>query len=113
MPPSQDFTAKVKKVVEGRSVGLCEGCGIRSATEYHHRKFKSRGGAGVAGNCLHLCGLGNVGGCHGRAHSADAPQGWAVASWEDALLVPVARYDGVFFLTNDGRLTPADLIPEF
>lgn len=110
---SHEFPERVKKIVVKRSLGLCEGCGIRTATEYHHRKFKSRGGSGVAGNCLHLCGFGNVGGCHARAHSGQPPQGWAVASWEDPLLIPVTRYDGVFFLTNDGRLTPADLIPEF
>src|SRR5690348_15468566 len=67
-------------MVKVRSGGSCEGCEVETATEIHHRKFRSRGGGHEVSNLLHLCGWGNTSGCHGKAHSADAPQGWAIPS---------------------------------
>lgn len=87
--------------LEERSGGTCEGCGGAPATEVHHRKFRSRGGLHNLGNLLHLCGWGNHTGCHGRAHSADPPEGWAVHSWDDPLLTPVIHArEGLTYLTN-------------
>lgn len=97
------FPASVRKAVATRSGGVCEGCGNAPATEFHHRRFKSRGGKDTIENCLHLCGWGNHTGCHGAAHSADPPQGWAVHSWEDPKLIPVVIVGGEFWLTQDGR----------
>lgn len=100
------FPASVRKVVAKRSGGVCEGCGNAPATEFHHRRFKSRGGKDTVPNCLHLCGWGNHTGCHGLAHSASPPPGWAVHSWESPELVPVTRYGELVWLTSDGRAVP-------
>ena len=103
----------IKKAVEKRSAGICEGCGTAEATEIHHRKYRSRGGLDNLGNLLHLCGWGNHTGCHGRAHSDAPPQGWSIHSWDDPLLVPAALHAGTFYLTNDGGLLPIGEIPPF
>lgn len=89
-----------------RSFGLCEICGVRPATETHHRKYRSRGGGHEAANLLRVCGWGNHTGCHGKAHTdKDAlDNGWSVASGDD----PASRrvlYRGVWMLlTADGGL---------
>lgn len=113
------MTAIPKRVaaeLEQRSRGVCEGCGKAPATEMHHRKFRSRGGLHRLGNLLHLCGWGNHTGCHGAAHGPDAPEGWAVHSWEDPLLVPVVHARaGRTYLTNvvGSPFAPVDDIPPF
>lgn len=63
MPPDN-----VEKVRE-RSRGMCERCLTRPAVDIHHRRFLSRGGGHNVANLLHLCGSGNIDGCHGEAHS--------------------------------------------
>ncbi len=110
---NRDFSPAAKDAIKKRSGGLCEGCRKREATEYHHRKFKSRGGIGTVANGLHLCGWGNHTGCHGKAHSAEPPSGWALHSWDDPLLVPVELHAGTFYLDNAGEYRPPDEIPEF
>ncbi|QHF24120.1 hypothetical protein GTU73_08920 [Rathayibacter sp. VKM Ac-2804] len=99
--------------VEARSAGMCEGCGLRRATEVHHRKFRSRGGDNAVENLLHLCGSGNHSGCHGAAHgSPPTPErcsaiGWAVRADEDPLAVPVIYRGRLRHLTADGvAITP-------
>ena len=88
--------AKLRRLVEERSEGVCEGCGSAPATNLHHRQFLSRGGVHAAWNLIHLCGMGNTsGGCHGKAHGGDGEAlGWSVHSWDDPQHVPVL-YRGV------------------
>jgi len=38
-----------------RSRGICELCGRRAATDVHHRRMRSAGGADVVENFLDLC----------------------------------------------------------
>ncbi len=102
------FPERVKRLVRTRSQGICEGCGQAEATEFHHRKYKSRQGPDTASNCLHLCGWGNHTGCHGKAHSADPPPGWAVHSWEDHKLTRARTVHGDVYLTDDGRAVTND-----
>lgn len=109
----KDFSPSIRRRIEERSGGVCEGCLSAEAVEFHHRQFKSRGGLGTIPNALHLCGWGNHSGCHGKAHSADPPEGWAVHSWDDPRLVPVLLPAGLFYLTNGGFYAPVDEIPEF
>lgn len=109
----KDFEARVKAIVRERSGEVCEGCGAAPATEFHHRKYKSRGGLGTVQNCLHLCGWGNHTGCHGLAHGADAPEGWSLHSWEDPTISPAALAVGLSYLSPDGAYVPVDETPPF
>lgn len=97
------WPAKVKRLIEARSGGVCEGCGKRPATEMHHRKYKSRGGKNTAENALHLCGWGNHTGCHGEAHTNPERviDGWSVNSWDDPASKPVL-YRGVWVFLLPG-----------
>lgn len=100
--------AKTSKQLHERSGNWCEGCGMRPATEKHHRLYKSRGGNHALENLLHLCGWGNHTGCHGVAHSGVKGDllGWAIHMGGDPLLVPV-MYRGVkSFLLADGEVQP-------
>lgn len=63
MPP-----ANVAAVI-ARSGGMCERCLVAPASAIHHRRYLSRGGRHNVANLLHLCGTGNVGECHGEAHT--------------------------------------------
>ena len=86
---------KTRRMVDLRSDSLCEGCGEAPATNIHHRQYLSRGGTHALDNLLHLCGLGNVNGCHGRAHTGEGAElGWSVQSWDDPQHIPV-MYRGV------------------
>ncbi len=98
------FSEKVKNLARLRSQGICEGCGDNPAREFHHRQYKSRGGKDTIENCLHLCGFGNTSGCHGKAHSADHPEGWAVHSWAIPQHEPVALHYGRALLNPDGTV---------
>lgn len=68
--------------VISRSKRVCEGCGATWGREIHHRRFLSRGGEHNLANLMLLCGNGNQNGCHGLAHSGDAPPGWAISKYE-------------------------------
>ena len=95
--------AKVRRVVLERAQGRCEGCGNPQANNLHHRQFRSRGGPHTVNNLVLLCGAGNTNGCHGKAHSADAPTGWAVSSWESPTLIPFQHHVfGLVHLLEDG-----------
>ena len=110
------FPPKVRRAIEERSGGVCEGCGRRPATEMHHRKYRSRGGKDTVENGYHLCGFGNnqTAGCHGTAHSGEGGElGWSVNSWGDPKLTPVL-YRGVLrWLTDDGRAVDVGPEPNF
>lgn len=111
---------KNRESVENRSRGLCEGCGIRRATDVHHRKYLSRGGGHEIANLIHLCGSenglpgGNHSGCHGVAHSGEGHElGWSVNSWGDPTHTPVLYRGEMRWITNDGRSVPVGPDPEF
>lgn len=95
--------AKTRRMVALRSDDVCEGCGKATATNVHHRQYLSRGGSHSLENLLHLCGMGNAGGCHGVAHSGEgAEMGWSVASWQDPRDVPVLYRGTLRWLTKWG-----------
>jgi hypothetical protein len=88
-----------------RSFGLCEICGVRQATELHHRQYRSRGGRHEVANLLHVCGWGNHTGCHGKGHNPGAHEnGWAVASGLNPEEVRVMYRGQWMRLTGDGGL---------
>lgn len=93
-PSTRDEKAAYAAVAE-RSGGVCEGCGVRPASDMHHRKYRSRMGLTTVENLLHLCGGegmsgGNHSGCHGDAHTLIGEQlGWSVRSFNDPAEVPV------------------------
>jgi hypothetical protein len=94
------------ELVRERSQGMCEGCHVRPANDVHHRRYLSRGGAHNVANLVHLCGFGNhAAGCHGLAHSGDAPEGWAVSAWDRRAeaSIPFTDLHGVtYWLDDDG-----------
>lgn len=101
------FPPRVRRQVQARSEGTCEGCGQAAASDMHHRKFRSRGGRDTVENALHLCGMGGVAGCHGRAHTeaAATDEGWSLNSW-DSVARPVLYRGGWVVLTADGGVEP-------
>jgi len=106
---SHEFPESQKKIMRARSRGVCEGCGAAPAAEFHHRQYRSRGGASVASNGLHLCGWGNHTGCHGVAHTAIGEQlGWSIRSGFDPAVVPVFHKAAQWWWrqTDDGLLIP-------
>lgn len=110
MADTAEFSPAVRRLVLARSGGACEGCGRVVGLELHHRLFRSRGGLGGPENALALCGFGNTGGCHGRAHSGAGPGlGWAVSAGADPAEVPVSlpRF-GRVLLDVEGRVLRAD-----
>ena len=100
-----DIPARVRKAVHARAQGKCEGCGKFAPLELHHRKYRSRGGKHTVENIVALHGWGNHTGCHGLAHSADAPKGWALPSGrcDPAEEVFVALDGRVLLFLADGR----------
>ena len=108
---SGTFPARVVRLLEQRSDGACEGCGRWGVPlEKHHRKFKSRGGEHTVENGVMLCGWGNHTGCHGRAHSANPPEGWAVHRWENPADLPFTDLNGRTWLFRpDGTKVPAEV----
>lgn len=89
------------RTVKERSAGVCEGCGHKPASQIHHRKYRSRGGSHDVSNLLHLCGSGNHTGCHGLAHSATPPEGWALPSGLCKPTLEPLIYRGVRALLDD------------
>lgn len=114
IPKKQTWKSKSKRKPKGpsaetvgllhaRSGGVCEICGRAEATEIHHRKYRSRGGGHNIENLLHVCGMGNASGCHGRCHSGEGEaNGWAVHAWQDERTVPVTLRDGRYRLDEWG-----------
>lgn len=75
MPP------KHAEAVAQRSGGMCEVCHVMPANDIHHRRFLGRGGRHNIANLLHVCGNGNIDGCHGRAHTGAHLDGTAISTW--------------------------------
>lgn len=113
--PKKGPSARTVGLLLARSGGVCELCWQAEATEIHHRKYRSRGGGHELANLLHVCGMGNTSGCHGRAHSGvGADNGWSVHAWQHPDVVPVLRPDGRFYIpTDDGQWVPADQVTPF
>lgn len=96
---------RVRELVSRRSEGVCEGCGVRTASEIHHRKYLSRGGRHNPSNLLHLCGWGNHTGCHGKAHTDEgAKLGWSVTGSADESKVVVMYRNIPVKLQDDGSV---------
>ncbi len=94
--PTRAQVDAARGYVKARSGGICEGCGVRRATDMHHRLYKSRGGLDTIDNLLHLCGGdsglpgGNHSGCHGLAHTITGERvGWSVKSGNDPAIIPI------------------------
>jgi len=99
---------RARALVYARSNGICEVCGCRRATNWHHRRNASQGGRWAASNGLHVCGSGTTG-CHGwiTTHPVlAAERGLTVRSTESPADVPVlhAAYGWVYLL-DDGTVT--------
>lgn len=70
-----------KKIVEARSGGYCEAriegvCEIQ-ATNVHHIAGRGFDGCHDPALLLHVCGQGNVSGCHGYIEQHGGYEGWA------------------------------------
>jgi hypothetical protein len=55
---------RVRAKLYERAASMCEICGVRPATNAHHRKNRSQGGKDALSNLLLLCGSGTIK-CHG------------------------------------------------
>jgi hypothetical protein len=102
-----------RELVRARSMGVCEGCGQKPATDYAHRVGRGQGGAWSAANGLHLCGPGNYGGCHAAPRSLAESLGWVIRGRRDPLTVPAFIWPDPYapswvFLTDDGLYVYAD-----
>lgn len=88
-----------------RADGKCEGCGEYRPLERHHRRFRGRGGKTTVENLILLCGRGNTGGCHGDAHGANPPEGWAISQYDKRPdhEVFARTHEGLVAFTRDGR----------
>lgn len=104
------FTANVKLLVNDRTQGRCDYCGltIHTAAQYHHRRPRGLGGTsdpalGSPANCLLLHPA-----CHERIErnrSDSYDNGWLVRSGMDPAKQPVKLWNGWAWLHGDGTLT--------
>lgn len=104
--PTRAESINAYELVNLRAKGVCEGCGVLPALEVHHRKFRGRGGRDEVVNLIALCGLGNMSGCHGIAHSGTrgTELGWAVSASADPGEVLVIYRGRLSKLHPDGRV---------
>lgn len=96
----RQIPSRNEAVVKARSGGVCESCGTKPGANIHHRQYLSRGGTHDVHNLIHLCGMGNVNGCHGRAHKDGEQEGLAIGRGYRSELIPVLRR-GVWVLPDD------------
>lgn len=100
-----------RAIVSERSGGLCERCGLRPATNVHHRKNRSQGGTWSPDNLLHLDGSGTTG-CHGWIGAnvkLSYDHGWLVKSFQDPASVPVWCIDDWVLLDASGGISAVEL----
>lgn len=104
-------------------MSLCESCGTYLPSgNFHHRAAKGMGGSGREwihdpSNLLYLCGMGNVDGCHGRAHQVPEfamALGLIVSRFSPYVPgeIPVRLHDGMWWLNSDGSRTRAVITKE-
>lgn len=100
-----------RRVVAQRSAGRCEVCGRVPATNWHHRRNASQGGAWCPSNGLHVCGSGTTG-CHGLITVNPAiarERGWSVSAHADPAGTPVwLAGHGWAYLDARGGVTPTN-----
>ena len=98
--------AGTRRVVSGRSRGLCERCGARPGVDVHHRRARGSGGSTAPGintpaNLVHLCRV-----CHEwvEAHwEAATAAGWKISLQQpptDAAGIPLRDLSGRAFLLD-------------
>lgn len=85
----------------------CARCGAEVPLEVHHRARKGMGGSRLLdhpANLIALCGLGNVTGCHGWAHTAPeaAEQGLRLGPGQEPADVAILHHGVWVLLTDDG-----------
>lgn len=93
---------KARAIVKARSGGMCEVCGGKPSTNWHHRQNRSVGGRWDAANGLAVCGTGTTG-CHGYITTnpqAAREQGWSVPSHLDPARTPAWIARRGFVLLN-------------
>jgi hypothetical protein len=91
-----------RELLYARSGRICELCGMRRATNAHHRRAAGR--HWDVWNLLDLCGSGTTG-CHGfvTEHAKVARDfGWVVLSRHDPLWTPVVIWSRWRYLSRDG-----------
>lgn len=105
-----DAEHHARRVLATRSDGVCETCGRRRATDYHHRQNRSQGGTWSPAAALHLCRR-----CHHTVTThpeAAYRHGWLVYRGDDPAQVPVllATEFGeiAVLLRDDGGIAAAD-----
>jgi hypothetical protein len=109
------ISTKQRNALKERSDGMCEVCGINTATNWHHRKNRSQGGGNELSNALHLCGSGTTG-CHGHITANPAGsyfKGWSVRSGFNPAATAVFRLGVWAVLGDDGSVTAVTEQPDF
>lgn len=110
MTPNQKTA---RRLVRERSGGDCEvriaGVCLGRATNWHHRRNRSRGGLWLPSNGLDVCGSGTTG-CHGALTNTNGyadvfrAAGWLVRGYQDPAGVAVAIVGrGSVWLSDDGQ----------
>ncbi len=100
--------ALARAVVRSRSGGRCEMDCAEPATDWHHRRFRSQGGAWSAENGLHLCSRHHQWITEHPAKSYTL--GWSVRSTVDPAAMPVLRRGVWVWLTEGGGVIELDLM---
>jgi hypothetical protein len=99
--------AQARDLLYARSERVCERCGMRRATNAHHRRAPGR--VWSPENLLDLCGTGTTG-CHGFVTCEEVALsrefGWVVRRDWDPLWIPVLQFRRWVFLTRDGLVVP-------
>ena len=110
-PPVVWTEATATPIVHGRSMGRCEICWTREATDRAHRVARSQGGTWSPTNLLHLC-PGHHAWCHAHPDAARTA-GWILPGGTDPDTVPAhITHEGAprawWWLTWDPDVDPAD-----
>lgn len=99
---------KTRTAVRARSDSWCERCGLKHATDMHHRKNRSQSGKWHPANIVHLCAL-----CHVEitAHPTDSQNtGFTVLSHQDPAEIPVLYRGAWVFVDDRGNLQPVEKV---
>ena len=101
------FSKAVRELVQARSGGFCEVCGVGAVEQAHHRRPRGAGGSKAAdtnniANCLGACTQ-----CHSMIESRREfalDRGWLVRQGHDPAEVPVVWQGTWVQLTDEGRV---------